>query len=372
MIDLSTMLRSRTPRWSLASQLRFLGCKWAHVQVLGEPKVARWCSLGEALALQSTLDELARPVYLTLNWSGPAGRRSPTAFGSGNWNRNSDIKHYTVLPFDCDPVRKNGIKESPSSAEEFELAARAAMRTMEWLLAAGVPKAAIGLLCSGNGFWVLVRCMLPATAHGSAAVHGLLARWKQALEPEWHGDVSLDAGNFDPRRVGPFLGLLKRKGEETDERPYRKSYWITGCGSVVLPATDVHELLRRVGGEPAATHDPGDREYCIGLTERTLNGIGWQRVYAALDQSPQHCLWCGHRASGASSTVTMLGSRQSCLRGTCRSMGRNQRSLARVVAKKLTGEDDWYAHEEHIRRWINTQFAKDLPIYSEIFDDAIL
>jgi hypothetical protein len=256
-------------------------------------------------------------------------------------------------------VREHGIKDSPSTEIELQRAAEAALATVAWLRAAGVPDTCIGVMCSGNGYWVLVRCLLSAGSHGQAIMKALLARWKAALEDA--SVMSLDAGNFDPRRVGPFLGLTKRKGVESTDRPYRRSYWIAGEGSAALSARDVQTLLTRCGGEVPLPQARSAGPYHRTLTEETLDEIGFGRVFHTLRLSPSHCQWCGHTAGPDSSTLKMLGNLQSCLRGTCRSMGHNQRPLARVVSMKLFGNDRWRDHETEIRAWITTNFGYRFP-----------
>ena len=126
---------------------------------------------------------------------------------------------------------------------------------------------------------------------------------------------------------------------------------------------DVQELLRRVGGEAEEVRRRArSGEYRPGLTETTLETIGYQRVFAALGISPKHCLWCLHTAQGSSTTVEVLGGViQSCQRGTCRSAGRNHRPLARIVSKCLFNEDDWRSRESAIRMWIAKTFHIELP-----------
>lgn len=311
-LSVADLLRERNPQWSLAHELQFLGHEQVHLQVLGEKRLARWVSLSEALELQPVLEGMGRPVYLTLNPSRPAGR-APYVWGP-NWLRNADFTHYVVVPFDVDPIRTNGIKECPTTLIELKSGALAALRTLEWLQRAGCPPEAIGLMCSGNGYWVLLRCRIPADPNGEALVRGFLGRWKAALETP---DVVLDDGNFDPRRVGPFLGITKRKGEESADRRYRKSYWVAGDGSIELSALDVLKLLRRLGGEPGPVRVKRSGTYHPDVLEEALQKLGATRVFAALGLSSSHCLWCGHTAQGNSTTVMILETQGGRCRAAC-------------------------------------------------------
>jgi hypothetical protein len=84
------------------------------------------------------------------------------------------------------------------------------------------------MLCdSGNGWHLRYRVELPNDDSATELVRGVLARLHQLFP-------MVDAGNFDAPRLCKLYGSWARKGEHTDERPWRRSAIVEeGSGAVV-------------------------------------------------------------------------------------------------------------------------------------------
>jgi P4 family phage/plasmid primase-like protien len=161
-----------------------------------------------------TLNPLRLPDGIQVN---PASLRS-----SANAAGASDIERRVWLLIDCDPPRPS---KTNSTIEEKQAAREQAERIREWLRSHGWPEPA--LADSGNGWHLLYRIELPNDDASKALLERFLSRLKQLFP-------MVDAGNFDAPRLCKLYGSWARKGEHTDERPWRRSLIVEeGSGTVV-------------------------------------------------------------------------------------------------------------------------------------------
>jgi len=168
---------------------------------------------------------------------------------SRNAAEASDIERRVHLLIDCDPPRKPGTN---STDEEKQAALEEANKIREWLRSQGWPEPA---LCdSGNGWHLLYRIELPTDEDSSELLKNFLARLKQLFP-------MVDAGNFDAPRICKLYGTWARKGENTEERPWRRSAIIEEGSGVIV----TEEQLRALAPVPespskAAQRAKGDED----------------------------------------------------------------------------------------------------------------
>lgn len=179
----------------------------------------------DALRAVENEPSLYKAAYFTLNpLKLPTGISvNPTSLHSStNAAGASDIERRVWLLIDCDPPRQS---KTNSTAEEKQAAREQAERIREWLRSHGWPEPA--LADSGNGWHLLYRIELPNDDASKALLEGFLSRLKQLFP-------MVDAGNFDAPRLCKLYGSWARKGEHSEERPWRRSSIVEeGSGAIV-------------------------------------------------------------------------------------------------------------------------------------------
>jgi hypothetical protein len=180
-----------------------------------------------------------KAAYFTLNAINlPAGiPLNPRALTpSRNAAGAADIARRTWLLVDLDPPRPAGTN---STDAEKQAAREQAERVREYLDGRGWPEPV--LADSGNGWHLLYRIDLPNDDNATVLVRGILARLHQLFP-------MVDEGNFDAPRLCKFYGSWARKGEHSEEQPWRRSAIVEqGSGTVVTE----QQLAALV---PASTH----------------------------------------------------------------------------------------------------------------------
>jgi len=188
-----------------------------------------------------TLNPLKLPEGIQVN--PPSLRSASNAAGT------SDIARRVWLLIDCDPPRQS---KTNSTAEEKGAARQQAERLREWLGSHGWPEPV--LADSGNGWHLLYRIDLANDETTKALLERFLCRLKQLFP-------MVDAGNFDAPRLCKLYGSWARKGEHSDERPWRRSGIVEeGSGTIVTK-----EQLRALAPVPespstAAQRAKGDED----------------------------------------------------------------------------------------------------------------
>lgn len=163
------------------------------------------------------MEQSAQGVYFTVNPVKPAllARRSNRVevAEQGDLTSDPDILHRRWLLVDADPVRPAKIS---ATDEEKALALDAVMRVYDHLRERGWPMPV--LADSGNGYHLLYRVDLPA---GDG---GVVERILKALAARFDTDqVKIDQTVFNPARIVKLYGTISRKGDDTPERPHRRS-----------------------------------------------------------------------------------------------------------------------------------------------------
>jgi hypothetical protein len=166
------------------------------------------------------------PIYVTMNRVHPAllaRARNRMREYARETTSDHDIVRIRHVLFDFDPERPAGIS---SSDEEHAAALARAEDCRQWLIDRGAPEGALIIADSGNGAHVLLRTDLPNDADHRA----LVARCTEAVAFRCAGaGVGVDLKTVNPARITKCYGTLAAKGDDTPDRPHRRS------GLLVVP-----------------------------------------------------------------------------------------------------------------------------------------
>ena len=179
--------------------------------------------LAEAVA---KLDERAdvSGVYWTLNPVNPdclhraKNRLREWASKSKGGATTSDVeileRRIILLDFDgADrPVGISAMQEEIGAAKKKALNVAKFLAKYKW----GIPIVAM----SGNGYHLLYRTKLPNDRKSSALIKKFLASLALLFDDE---RIKIDASVFNASRIGKVYGTITRKGDDTPERPHRRS-----------------------------------------------------------------------------------------------------------------------------------------------------
>jgi P4 family phage/plasmid primase-like protien len=177
-------------------------------------------ALGRAVVALDT-DPSVHGTYVTLNEVNPlllsrrANRIRMRLSRSDATTGDADIIRRRWFPVDIDPVRPSGI-----SSTDAEHAAALAMAdaVSAWLAELGFPEPVRA--DSGNGAHLLYRIDL----QNDAASLALVKRGLRVLDAVFSDrSVTVDAANHNAGRIWKLYGTVSRKGDNTPDRPYRRS-----------------------------------------------------------------------------------------------------------------------------------------------------
>ncbi|MGO9335942.1 MAG: hypothetical protein ACLPY1_00380 [Terracidiphilus sp.] len=130
---------------------------------------------------------------------------------TGNTAGDADIERRVRLLIDLDPERPAGTN---TTAAEKQTARDQAEAVREYLNSRGWPEP---MLCdSANGWHLLYGLDLPNDAVSTELVRNVLSRLKQLFP-------LVDGGNFNASRICKLYGSIARKGQDSAERPWRRS-----------------------------------------------------------------------------------------------------------------------------------------------------
>jgi len=166
-------------------------------------------------------DTSVHGIYVTLNEVNPAllsrrANRIKLRLGKkDSTTSDADILHRRWLPIDIDPLRPSGVS---STDEEHTLALDKAEEVAQWLASLGFPDPVRA--DSGNGAHLLYRIDLPNDESATTLVKGCLATLDALFSDE---RVNVDTANFNAARIWKLYGTVSRKGDNTPERPHRRS-----------------------------------------------------------------------------------------------------------------------------------------------------
>ncbi len=190
------------------------------------------------------LDERGHAVYVTLNEVNPAllaraANRARPVYREPTTS-DGDIVRRRWLPLDFDPARPSGVSATDAEKEAARLRA---LEIRDHLEALGWPEPIEG--DSGNGYHLLYSVDLPNDRESLDLVRGVL----ESLSFEFSDDtVGVDTKVYNAARIWKFYGTTARKGDDTPERPHRRSS--------LLKAPDVAEVVDREKLEAVAARRP--------------------------------------------------------------------------------------------------------------------
>jgi P4 family phage/plasmid primase-like protien len=297
-----------------------------------------------------------KAAYFTLNpVKLPTGIPvNPTSLhSSANAAGASDIARRTWLLIDCDPPRQS---KTNSTAEEKGAAREQADRIREWLCSHGWPQPV--LADSGNGWHLLYRIDLPNDDVSKALLEKFLARLKQLFP-------MVDAGNFDAPRLCKLYGSWARKGEHSEERPWRRSAIVEHGSNTVVTEQQIQALSPAPVRVPAATLKADDVKLSSLLGFLDYYGVALRsepREVAGGWQIEIECPWSAEHSDEARrdtvvSFVAGLGNGFKCFHSHCSQ--RHWRELRDELEKRNPGLTPYYGrlremtHSKIARAFVN-------------------
>lgn len=186
-----------------------------------------------------------KAAYFTLNPVDPSKVpanipvNSQTLTPSRNTAGDGDMLSRTWLLVDLDPPRPTGTN---STDAEKQSAHDEAESVREYLSSRNWPEP---MLCdSGNGWHLQYRIDLPNDEHSAELVRGVLARLHQLFP-------IVDAGNFNASRLCKLYGSWARKGEHSEDRPWRRSSIVREGSGVAVSEEQLHALAPPALAAPA-------------------------------------------------------------------------------------------------------------------------
>jgi len=195
-------------------------------------------------------DNSVHGIYVTLNEVNPAllsrrANRIKTRLGKkDSTTSDADILRRRWLPIDIDPLRPSGVS---STDEEHTLALAKAEEVACWIAGFGFPEPIKA--DSGNGAHLLYRIDLPNDEAATALVKSCLATLDALFSDE---RVSVDTANFNAARIWKLYGTVSRKGDNTQERPHRRSRIISAPD--LLQVVTVEQLIELASRLPTEQH----------------------------------------------------------------------------------------------------------------------
>lgn len=198
----------------------------------------------DALADQAArLDnqERCRGIYVTLNKPHPdtlLRRRNKCReiWGKSEpMTSDQDIIQRLWFPIDLDPTRPSGIS---STEEEKAVSVEKAEQVREFLSSIGFPEPIIA--DSGNGIHMLYQIDLPNNPEVTSLIKGCLC----ALDALFSDDrVKIDTSIYNAARIWRLYGTVSRKGDDTEERPHRRSSIMHTPEEIVLVSQETLQTL---------------------------------------------------------------------------------------------------------------------------------
>jgi hypothetical protein len=207
-------------------------------------------------------DNSVHGIYVTLNEVNPAllsrrANRIKMRLGKkDSTTSDADILRRRWLPIDIDPLRPSGVS---STDEEHGLALAKTDEIARWMTGLGFPEPVRA--DSGNGAHLLYRIDLPNDEAATALVKACLTTLDALFSDE---RVTVDTANFNAARIWKLYGTISRKGDNSPERPYRRSRILSAPEELsVATIEQLRDLAARLPTEqhaqpqPAAAKDKG-------------------------------------------------------------------------------------------------------------------
>ena len=200
-------------------------------------------------------DNSVHGIYVTLNEVNPAllsrrANRIKMRLGKkDSTTSDADILRRRWLPIDIDPLRPSGVS---STDEEHGLALAKAEEVARWMAGLGFPDPVRA--DSGNGAHLLYRIDLPNDEAATVLVKSCLT----TLDTLFSDDrVTVDTANFNAARIWKLYGTVSRKGDNTPERPHRRSRMLSAPDELNIATVELlRDLAARLPTEQHAQQQP--------------------------------------------------------------------------------------------------------------------
>ncbi len=204
----------------------------------------------KGIEIEKVLSELekfdrAQGVYFTLNSLNPAlYERSPGAIRTyvprGEATKDADILTRDWVLLDIDPIRPS---ETSASNEEKQAGEQVLNAAVAFLKAEAFPDPV--LIDSGNGYHAYIRVDLPVEDGG------LVRRFLRSLAAKFDTEkAKVDVTVHNPARIVKLPGTLAAKGENTLERPHRRSTILHFPQDIKIASFDLIEKVAAMGEQP--------------------------------------------------------------------------------------------------------------------------
>lgn len=270
-------------------------------------------------------DGRAKGIYVTLNPVRPellerATQRLIRA-RNGELSQDPDVVRRRSLLFDFDPNRKSDVS---STDAEHAAAIERARAAREWL----TREFGFGpcvLADSGNGAHVVYRIDLP----NDDEARELVRRCLQAVDFRFGDDlVGVDVGIFNAARICKLYETMARKGENTPERPHRRSRILEAPAEFEAQPREVLERL----AETLPVETPALRtsrsgtvfdlerfiaEHALDVGEaRPWKDGGRKWIFRRCPRNPEHTDHSAYLAQQPSGAIVA-----GCLHASCKGFG---------------------------------------------------
>lgn len=181
-------------------------------------------------------------IFFTLNQISPEiVARSQDHFTkyAKNTTTDSEISKRQWILLDFDPVRPAGIS---SSEEELKAAKACAMKVRKYLSEEGFPEPVFAL--SGNGYHLLYSCHM---VNGDQE-RETIKKFLEALDHKFSDEkVKVDRANYNAARICKLYGTVSCKGDDTEERPHRRSRIIKASESIEqVQFEQLQEIIEKI------------------------------------------------------------------------------------------------------------------------------
>lgn len=135
-----------------------------------------------------------------------------------NTTSDNDITNREWLLIDIDPKRSAGVS---SSDEEKNKSKKTINDVFAWLRDFGFPEPIVA--DSGNGFHLLYKINLPNNDESKELIKTVLSVLDMYFVNEF---CDIDKTVFNASRITKLYGTAARKGNSTEQRPHRESYFV--------------------------------------------------------------------------------------------------------------------------------------------------
>lgn len=159
-----------------------------------------------------------------------------------NTTTDSEIRRRKWILLDFDPVRPAGIS---SSDEELKAAKACAIKVRKYLTEQGFPEPVFAL--SGNGYHLLYACDMGNGEQERKTIKQFLEVLDKKFSTE---KVKVDCSNYNAARICKLYGTVSCKGDDTEERPHRRSRIIKAPDVIKqVRLEQLHDIIKELSPE---------------------------------------------------------------------------------------------------------------------------